>query len=186
MIGKAVLISIRPKWCALISKGEKTIEVRKTAPKLPTPFKCYIYCTKDPGKFEEVRVQPCNRVLVAQGKVIGEYICDEVYKFSTRVYLGEEQKISDEEIVKKSRVSRQELRSYEGRRQGIFGWQISDLVIYDTPKKLSEFDGICSKKVLTDCECGACKRLLENGNGHCPMDSLKRAPQSWRYVEELA
>lgn len=43
---KSVLISIRPKWCELIASGKKTIEVRKTAPKLPTPFKCYIYETK--------------------------------------------------------------------------------------------------------------------------------------------
>ena len=46
---KSVLISIRPKWCALIASGKKTIEVRKTYPKLPTPFKCYIYCTQDKG-----------------------------------------------------------------------------------------------------------------------------------------
>ena len=31
---KKVLISIHPKWCKLIFSGEKTIEVRKTAPKL--------------------------------------------------------------------------------------------------------------------------------------------------------
>lgn len=40
---KSVLISIRPKWCEKIVNGEKTIEVRKTRPKLQTPFKCYIY-----------------------------------------------------------------------------------------------------------------------------------------------
>ena len=40
----AVLISIRPKWCEKIISGEKTIEVRKTRPKMDTPFKCYIYC----------------------------------------------------------------------------------------------------------------------------------------------
>lgn len=39
------MISIRPKWCEKICSGEKTIEVRKTRPKLETPFKCYIYCT---------------------------------------------------------------------------------------------------------------------------------------------
>ena len=44
---KSVLISIRPKWCEKIVNGEKTIEVRKTRPKLQTPFKCYIYCTMD-------------------------------------------------------------------------------------------------------------------------------------------
>ena len=39
---KSVLISIHPKWCELIASGKKTIEVRKTYPKLPTPFRCYI------------------------------------------------------------------------------------------------------------------------------------------------
>ena len=42
---KAVLISIKPNWCKLIWSGMKTVEVRKTRPKLETPFKVYIYCT---------------------------------------------------------------------------------------------------------------------------------------------
>lgn len=44
---KSVLISIRPQWCKLIASGKKTIEVRKSAPKLETPFKVYVYCTKE-------------------------------------------------------------------------------------------------------------------------------------------
>ena len=44
---KAVLISIHPKFCKLIFNGKKTIDVRKTAPKLETPFKVYVYCTKE-------------------------------------------------------------------------------------------------------------------------------------------
>ena len=36
---KSVLISIKPKYCELIVNGEKTIEVRKTRPKIETPFK---------------------------------------------------------------------------------------------------------------------------------------------------
>lgn len=44
-MGKAVLISIQPKWCELIASGKKTQEVRKNRPKLETPFKVYIYCT---------------------------------------------------------------------------------------------------------------------------------------------
>lgn len=43
---KAVLLSIKPKFCELIASGKKTIEVRKSAPKLKPPFKCFIYCTK--------------------------------------------------------------------------------------------------------------------------------------------
>ena len=44
---KSVLISIQPKWCERIADGSKTIEVRKTKPKLDTPFKVYIYCTEE-------------------------------------------------------------------------------------------------------------------------------------------
>lgn len=44
-MAKAVLISIRPDWVEKILSGEKTLEVRKTRPKLETPFKVYIYCT---------------------------------------------------------------------------------------------------------------------------------------------
>lgn len=45
---QAVLISIQPGWCELIASGKKTVEVRKTMPLLPAPFKAYIYETKDP------------------------------------------------------------------------------------------------------------------------------------------
>ena len=59
-MSKAILMSIQPKWCALIADGYKTVEVRKSRPKFETPFKVYIYCTKDK--------ENCG---VAQGKVIG-------------------------------------------------------------------------------------------------------------------
>ena len=42
---KAILLSIQPVWCSKIVLKEKTVEVRKTRPKLETPFKVYIYCT---------------------------------------------------------------------------------------------------------------------------------------------
>ena len=44
---KAVLMAFSPKECEKIFSGEKTIEVRKVAPKLETPFKVYVYCTKE-------------------------------------------------------------------------------------------------------------------------------------------
>lgn len=34
---KSVLLSIKPKNCVLIANGIKTVEVRKTRPKLKTP-----------------------------------------------------------------------------------------------------------------------------------------------------
>ena len=43
---KAVLISIQPKWCEKIFNGSKSIEIRKSRPSIPTPFKVYVYMTK--------------------------------------------------------------------------------------------------------------------------------------------
>ena len=89
---KAVLISIQPKWCELIASGKKTVEVRKTKPKLETPFKVYIYCTKGDSlnylkrpffdnyqKFWVDNNAFGSNVARANGKVIGEFVCDEIY-----------------------------------------------------------------------------------------------------------
>lgn len=46
-MAKAVLISIHPEWVEKIAGGQKTVEVRRTRPKLEPHFKCYIYCTKE-------------------------------------------------------------------------------------------------------------------------------------------
>lgn len=43
---KSILISIKPEFVAKILNGEKTIEIRKNAPKCDLPIDVYIYCTK--------------------------------------------------------------------------------------------------------------------------------------------
>ena len=82
---KAVLISIRPKWCELIASGEKTIEVHKTCPKIETPFKCHIYCTQS-GKYTDGKSvkniwlnRGTDKRFIGNGKVIGEFVCDRIY-----------------------------------------------------------------------------------------------------------
>lgn len=103
-MNKSVLISIQPKWCELIANGKKTVEVRKSRPKLDTPFKCYIYCTTSSykGKYlhtsnkrgrllfwenpndTNITVQPENYNYMAytcRGKVIGEFVCDEILDY---------------------------------------------------------------------------------------------------------
>ena len=68
---KSVLLSINPKWCEMIANGKKTIEVRKTKPKLGAPFKCYIYeCNWKENTMWSFKHK--GRL----GKVIGEFVCD--------------------------------------------------------------------------------------------------------------
>ena len=77
---KAVLISIHPRHCENIASGKKTVEVRKTAPKLKTPFRCYIYETKD-RRFENIAVcwnDGTPDFIHATGKILGEFVCDRI------------------------------------------------------------------------------------------------------------
>ncbi len=112
---KAVLISIRPKWCEKITNGEKTIEVRKTRPKMKPPFKCYIYQTE-------------------KGGGIGEFVCDEIFDLPWGARIPSD-------IARGACLEPVEIHEYLGTGAGC-GWHISNLKIYDTPRELSEFIGL--------------------------------------------
>lgn len=167
---KAVLISIQPKWVEKIANGEKTIEVRKSRPKIETPFKCYIYCMKygklffhggigekeclfrnpDTGeiKFDYAFELMCckneySRDNFLTGKVIGEFVCDYVkeYNSNERGWY-----YYDLETC----LLCDEIAGY-GNGKPLYGWHISNLKIYDKPLTLDNFD-------------------------------LDKAPTAWRYI----
>lgn len=95
---RSVLISIRPQWVDKIVSGEKTVEVRKSKPKIAPPFKCYIYCTKEKTISEKLWVLSLSRryffpesipakmfgakdvcgAWLGNEKVIGEFVCDRI------------------------------------------------------------------------------------------------------------
>ena len=159
MTKKAVLISIRPKWCELIASGKKTVEIRKTRPKLETPFKVYIYATKaandEPFSYtiQKNYDAPGERTYrySCGGEVIGEFVCDRIDDIMISC--------SDPNIrgipVQGTGLTDREIMDYIGNGKTGFSWHISDLVTCNKPKKLSEFN-------------------------------LKRPPQSWCYVEEVS
>lgn len=181
-MGKAVLISIRPEWVEKIANGRKTIEVRKTKPHLDTPFKCYIYCTNTrpflvwgdvfQGDWftEFTRLSGYGRAEadrnwdVFNGHVAGEFVCDrvETIKAATEPYGIYD---VDDDFVAQTRLVDGALWDY-GKGATLYGWHISDLEIYDTPKPLSEFTGLRTKRDSME------------------LYMLERPPQSWCYVEE--
>lgn len=167
---KCVLISINPYWCCEIANERKTIEVRKNKPKLEPPFKCYIYCTagrpfiafadvlRDDWDIKVCKLsgfskEEAYRIFeVFNGSVMGEFICDEMLDLQIE--------ISDPDAIEGCLIpftglTDKEIMQYLGNGQKGFGWHISKLEIYDSPRPLSDF-------------------------------GVERAPQSWRYVEELA
>ena len=166
-MSKSVLLSIKPKYCKLIASGKKTVEVRKTKPELDTPFKCYIYCTKDFYRAGDGYFQGkyC-------GKVIGEFVCDNIIKFAAHKK-ADNIKLSNMGLL--SCLSSLELENYAGDKYYLYGFHISDLVIYDKPKELSEF-----------CKPVDCHRGTQRDNCvGCWDCEITHPPQSWCYVEEL-
>ena len=173
----------------MITSGKKTAEVRKSRPKLETPFKCYIYCTNKPpylawgdvfrGNWETefTHISGYSREKaekiwdVFNGKVIGEFICDRVLD----VFIS----CSDPNMMgypfPGTGLTDREIMDYLGNGRTGYGWHISDLVIYDEPKELSEFYTY--------------DRAYENSMAWAFTEEEKRKPitrppQSWCYVEE--
>jgi len=209
MNDKAVLLSIQPRWCGLITNGKKTIEVRKTRPKIDTPFKCYIYQSKSKDLLMYVMKDGDNDygtiyhgkpVFIKtlspysngnEQKVIGEFICDEICTYYPLSSIDPINKPYGDYILASSCLSAEELNDYAFRRWGygkLYGWHISELKIYNKPKALSEFGTLCDE----DCpNCEFWKRDMVNQyerdmdctNSSYPLRPLKRPPQSWCYVE---
>lgn len=216
---RAVLLSVKPKWCELIASGRKTLEIRKTKPKIETPFKVYIYCAADVDKWLLIRSEYTGNIYTSlrkyriayesigaktlNRKVIGEFVCDKIDNHSLSELIVKEDR---ELVLLNSYLTRDEVLDYLGYERGtsiydcknfdFYGWHISNLKIYDEPKKLSEFMKPCIDKYgyCQGCKYGFCKypewvETHEDLEGCCfeteCLNTVKKAPQSWCYVEEL-
>jgi predicted transcriptional regulator len=180
---KSVLISIQPKWCELIASGKKTVEVRKSRPKLDVPFKVYIYCTKNTF---DIRYSDSAKDWQknACGKVIGEFVCDwlcEWYphhiKTLFRSKYGYFVLVDD---LESSCLTYEELANY-GNGKTMYGWHISNLVIYDKPRELSEF---YNWKKCNSCRTSGYESTACMYDEDCKVPAIiTKPPQSWCYVE---
>ena len=235
---KSILMPIRPIWCAKILNGEKTIEVRKTAPKdwldylsgrtkvKPEPRTVYIYCSKS-GALYIMRDMPkeaelygtdlskkCFKAVYGElkhekpykydmsGHVIAKYTLKEIEPVCCETLpngVGYENYYytdSMNDIRNDSSLDNQDLRNYlsigkDGEQVG-FAWHISDLEIFDEPKKLWEFEKVgsynnpdvkCKKKEQGRCNFG--ESPFTGKWVGCEKARLTKAPQSWCYVEEM-
>lgn len=191
---KSVLISIQPKWCELIASGNKTIEVRKTRPKIATPFKCYIYCTRNARDLDKLWVlneqrrqeyggltAVCANLAerpdyhyCGNGKVIGEFVCDRIDEAHWEHITG----YAGWNIgwIGNCCLSNEDLMTYAGNKDIIYGWHISDLKIYDEPKEVGEFSNNSSRLEFNKTKDGFPWKW----------SGMSKSPQSWCYVEELS
>ena len=181
-MSKAVLISIKPEWCELIASGKKTVEVRKSKPKLETPFKCYIYETKSKNYYSVFHE---NTI----GKIIGEFVCDNATAF--RVFENGTVQGFFFKKLEKSCLTHNEIARYIGKNRVGYSWHISNLIIYDKPREINEFSKPCIREDEFDggtyCDCLHCDLAGDSDDGVVACNrKLTRPPQSWCYVEEVS
>lgn len=160
---KAVLLSIRPEWCTLIVNGQKTVEIRKSRPKLIMPFKVYIYCTKG---FKS-SVPYSAKTWAGRGKVIGEFICDKIVS-GVRVGTSRENAMYNFplNVREQACLSQNDIERY-GNGATIYGWHISNLKLYDQARGITQFTRLHSTKFGFE------------------LNAVERPPQSWYYVEVI-
>lgn len=192
---KSVLTSIQPYWVFLIIARkmgwdipqEKTVEVRKDYPKDKAWNKVtHIYCSKNRKSFNRIPVQYQPLMEKLLGKVIGEFVCDEIislnYDTDWSIELPQEGYFFDKTPSKsvllnfEPCLTNKEMISY-GKEKTLYGWHISDLIVYDKPKELGEFRKPCSSAPTARCYPDNCER--------CPWNVITRPPMSWCYVEGL-
>lgn len=188
---KAITLSINPKWGAKVLNGEKEYEGRKTKPHCELPIDVYVYITKGSPylyydwnkdiygtttlhdlQFGWSRVcsgasrvrayQPLQEDKVnTNGHVLAKFTLDKVEEITLEEFVIDDfdttklefvtDTMNEKEILKKTCLSLDDLSDYSNGKK-VYAWHISNLVIFDEPKELSEF-------------------------------GLKRAPQSWEYIE---
>jgi hypothetical protein len=185
---KAVLMSIKPRWCELIASGKKTVEVRKTKPQIAPPFKVYIYETKD-KRYENIGVcgwkEDGTKYIFNNhcGRVIGEFVCYRIDEFTKAFF--DEQEPNDTDLIcfflDQFCLSYSELCAYVGLKD-FYGWNITDLVIYDKPMGLGEFKPY--NRTEDDCKFSHLGFAIPKCQ-ECRECYVKRPPQSWCYVEEV-
>lgn len=195
---KSVLLSIKPKHCELIANGQKTLEIPKNRPKIDVPFKVYIYCTKNGLKIygdgkcyvtdnfnllnekAEKGFEKTSKMRKWNCKVIGEFVCDWINCINPLEPDGVYYLLD-------SCMDAVDFIDYSGGKM-IYAWHISDLVIYDKPRELSEFYRKCDDGCGNDCEHW---KYIRANKDEFDMDCdcggmlpITRPPQSWCYVEE--
>jgi len=180
---KSVIIAIRPEWVQKIFDGEKTLELRKTMPKLAPPFRCYIYCTKSRYPHEDFLVtidQPtAERPFTGYyggGMVVAEFVCSEISRLDVPFPAYWEE--VDQDALKSACLTYGQAHDYLAHRSG-YAWHISELKIYEKPKSVWTF---LRPPCERESDCNLCPYWSAKLKNCMKSPYIHHPPQDWIYT----
>ena len=146
---KAVMLSLRPQWCEKIFNGSKSIEVRKSRPSIPTPFKVLVYETKG-RKFNQKENKDLQQLFLrmgleqAQGHVIGSFVCDRIDEYAYETIACAKYEVNGADVAEHKRynagacLTAEEMFEYSNGKS-LYGWHITEPKLFNKPRELGEF-----------------------------------------------
>ena len=179
-IMRDILISLKPYYYYLIGEGIKSVEVRKSYPKAEDWSRnSWFYMSRDEKSFAKIPKEFQEKYRKHFGKVGMRFGCDHIDQWSYDQAFDESMgvfidkfgyDITDYELGKTC-LSYEEFSEY-GNTENLYGLNITDLVVYDEPRELSEFR---SYNVRT--------YIDEKSGLPMPTHEITRPFMSWGYVE---
>lgn len=185
---KSVLRSVKPYWFYLMCEGKKKVEVCKTEPLSKEWDRIvYLYCSRDMRSFSRIPEEHREKYRKYLGTVGAYFYCYGIMD------------ISSDYAPVGSCITPEELMQY-GKGKTLSGLCFHKINVFKKPRELGEFSRYGYKDIEhagSGCVfCGNTQCKYSNPEeviaGHyvppiCKIDgcTLKRAPQSWQYVEQV-
>ena len=114
-----IILSLHERWWRRILAGEKRLEIRKTRPADPGPFRVLVY-------------------IVGTGEIQGEFTCNSFFKIRTIPKVQSRAGLQAIDVPKASCLTKQQLKEYAGESgKPLWGWSASKAKEYYTPHPLS-------------------------------------------------
>ena len=170
-IMRDVLISLKPYYYYLIGEGIKKVEVRKSYPKAEDWSRnSWFYMSRDEKSFAKIPKEFQEKYRKHFGKVGMRFVCDKIDKIF---------QCNSGWVQEHACISREEYFKYLGLpynshfdSKGAYAWHITDLVVDDEPRELSDFL-LYNVRTYIDEESGL----------PMPTREIARPFQSWAYVK---
>ena len=193
---KAIMISIKPEWCAKILNCDKIIEVRKNKA-LATAIQklidengyadIYVYCSKGNKKHWHL-IEVVDTDTGWEGYEYDYYIGSEGYldhclegKVIVKLTINkvEEWDIRQEDLEEKLKLACLSIKEFDDYSKGQVAYAIHfmKIAIFNKPKELKEFYRVGKMQSYKDCQ----HLLSKNDEKYY---KLTKAPQNYVFIEK--